>query len=429
MLLSVTHSQINGETAVPGSKSHTIRALAIAAMAKGSSVIRAPLVSDDTLSCLSAACALGAWIRRGDDSMWQVIGTGGRLIEPAHALDMGNSGTGLRIFSALAGLSPAPISFDGDESLRNRPMAALLSALNDLGAKTEANDGHCPLTITGPIHGGETTVDGTSSQYLSALLLAAPLANGDTILNVPFLNEVPYVEMTLAWLKRQCINVKYNKNYSRFHVTGGQQFKGFNETIPGDFSSAAFPLAAAIVTGGGVLIRNLDFSDPQGDKAFVDLARQMGARIETGPDYALVKPGPVRLHSAELDLNSTPDLLPILSVVAACANGITVLKNVAQARLKETDRIAVMAHELTKMGIQVEEFEDGMAITGGKLKPAHVDSFRDHRVAMSLAIAGMTCRESDERNPTVIDSAESIAVTYPTFIDDFTKMGSGFFVV
>ena len=122
MLLSVTHSQINGETAVPGSKSHTIRALAIAAMAKGSSVIRAPLVSDDTLSCLSAACALGAWIRRGDDSMWQVIGTGGRLIEPARALDMGNSGTGLRIFSALAGLSPAPISFDGDESLRNRPI-------------------------------------------------------------------------------------------------------------------------------------------------------------------------------------------------------------------------------------------------------------------------------------------------------------------
>ena len=360
--------------------------------------------------------------------MWQVIGTGGRLIEPARALDMGNSGTGLRIFSALAGLSPAPISFDGDESLRNRPMAALLSALNDLGVKTSDDNGHCPLTITGPIRGGETTVDGTSSQYLSALLLAAPLANGDTILNVPFLNEVPYVEMTLAWLKRQCINLKYNKNYTRFHVTGGQQFKGFNETIPGDFSSAAFPLAAAIVTGGGVLIRNLDFSDPQGDKAFVELAGRMGARIETGPDYALVKPGPVKLHSAELDLNSTPDLLPILSVVAACADGITVLKNVAQARLKETDRIAVMAHELTKMGIQVEEFEDGMAVTGGKLQPAHVDSFRDHRVAMSLAIAGMTC-DSNERNPTVIDSAESIAVTYPSFIDDFTKMGAGFFVV
>ena len=428
MLLSVKHSQINGETAVPGSKSHTIRALAIAALADGTSVIRAPLVSDDTLSCLSAACALGAWIRRRDDSMWQVIGTGGRMIEPAHALDMGNSGTGLRIFSALAALSSSPISFDGDESLRNRPMEALLAALNDLGAKTVSEGGHCPLTITGPITGGETSVDGTSSQYLSALLLAAPLAQGDTILNVPFLNEVPYVEMTLAWLKRQCINLKYNRNYTRFQISGGQKFKAFNETIPGDFSTAAFPLAAAIVTGGGVMIRNLDFKDPQGDKAFVELAGRMGAKIETGPGYACVKPGPVKLHSAELDLNSTPDLLPILSVVAACADGITVLKNVAQARLKETDRIAVMAHELTKMGIQVEEFEDGMAITGGKLKPAHVDSFRDHRVAMSLAIAGMTC-DANEKEPTVIDSAESIAVTYPTFVDDFIRLGAEFYVV
>ena len=428
MLLSVRHSQINGETAVPGSKSHTIRALAIASLAKGSSVIKAPLVSDDTLSCLSAACALGAWVRRGDDSLWQVIGTGGRMIEPAGALDMGNSGTGLRIFSALAALSSSPISFGGDESLRNRPMAPLLSALNDLGAKTESNNGHCPLTVTGPIRGGETSVDGTSSQYLSALLLAAPLAEGDTILNVPFLNEVPYVEMTLAWLKRQNIDLKYNRNYTRFHVVGGQQFKPFNETIPGDFSTAAFPLAAAIVTGGGILIRNLDFSDPQGDKAFVELAGRMGARIETGPGFARVKPGPVKLHSAELDLNSTPDLLPVLAVVAACADGITVLKNVAQARLKETDRIAVMAQELTKMGIQVVEFEDGMAITGGKLKPAHVDSFRDHRVAMSLAIAGMTCAE-DEKEPTLIDSAESIAVTYPTFIDDFSRLGADFYAV
>ena len=428
MLLSVKPSQINGETAVPGSKSHTIRALAIASLAKGTSIIKAPLVSDDTLSCLSAACALGAWVRRGDDSMWQVIGTGGRMIEPARALDMGNSGTGLRIFSALAALSSAPISFGGDESLRNRPMKPLLDALTELGAKTESADGHCPLTVTGPIHGGETTVDGTSSQYLSALLLTAPLADGDTILNVPFLNEAPYVEMTLAWLKRQCINLKYNRNFTRFHVVGGQQFKPFNETIPGDFSTAAFPLAAAIITGGGILIHNLDFNDPQGDKAFVDLVRRMGAKIETGPGFARVSPGPVKLHSAELDLNATPDLLPILSVVAACADGITVLKNVSQARLKETDRIAVMAHELKKMGIQVEEFEDGMAVTGGKLRPAHVDSFRDHRVAMSLAIAGMTC-SPDEAEPTVIDSAESIAVTYPTFVDDFSRLGAGFYVV
>ena len=182
------------------------------------------------------------------------------------------------------------------------------------------------------------------------------------------------------------------------------------------------------MTGGGILIRNLDFSDPQGDKAFVELAGRMGAKIETGPGFARVKPGPVKLHSAELDLNSTPDLLPILSVVAACADGITVLKNVAQARLKETDRIAVMAHELGKMGIQVEEFEDGMAITGGKLKPAHVDSFRDHRVAMSLAIAGMTC-DKDAKDATVIDSAECIGVTYPTFVDDFSRLGAEFYVV
>lgn len=429
MLLSSAHSKINGETAVPGSKSHTIRALAIAALAKGGpSVIKAPLVSDDTLSCLAAATAMGAWIKRGDDSLWKVYGTSGRILEPARPLNLGNSGTGLRLFSAIASLTDAPIEFDGDDSLRTRPMKSLIDSLRNLGVRVQSSNDHCPLSVRGPLCGGETTVDGTSSQYLSALLLVAPLAKSDTILNVPFLNERPYVEMTLEWLNRQKINMKYDKSYTRFHISGNQSYQAFSEQIPGDFSSAAFPLAAAIVTGGTVRIRNLNFQDPQGDKAFIDYVVKMGAKVEKGVDYALVSAPKARLHSAELDLNSTPDLLPVLAVVAACADGITVLKNVKQARLKETDRISVMAQELEKMGIQVVEFDDGMAITGGQLKPAHVDSHCDHRVAMSLAIAGMAC-PANVSEPTVIDSAECINVTYPSFINDFTRMGAAFFEV
>ena len=425
MKLSVNKHTISGEVAIPGSKSHTIRALVIASLAKGTSIIKAPLVSADTLSCLSAASALGAWIKRGDDSVWTISGTGGNILQPAGTVNMGNSGTGIKLFAAMASLSPYQISFDGDESLRSRPMNPLLEALALLGVKSLASEGgKCPFYVHGPMQGGETLVEGKSSQYLSALLLSAPLAPNDSVIIVNRLNEVPYVDITLDWLRNQQIVFRRTPDYSRFEIPGKQAFKPFSVQIPGDFSSACFPMVAAAVTGGAIKLTNLDFNDAQGDQKVIGFLEQMGAKITRLENGIQLKAG-TKLKAVELDLNDTPDALPILCVAAACAEGRSVFKNVAQARIKETDRIHCMKVELEKMGIQVEEFEDGLAITGGKLHGAMVDSYQDHRIAMSLAVAGLAVENPNET--TIIDGAECIAVTYPGFIRDFTSLGAVFY--
>ncbi|MBR2427343.1 MAG: 3-phosphoshikimate 1-carboxyvinyltransferase [Lentisphaeria bacterium] len=425
MKLSVNKHMISGEVSTPGSKSHTIRALVIATLAKGTSIIKSPLVSADTLSCLSAVSALGAWIKRGDDSVWTISGTGGNMLQPAAALNMGNSGTGIKLLAAMASLSPHQIAFDGDESLRSRPMGPLMEALALLGVKSLASEGgKCPFHVQGPMQGGETLVEGKSSQYLSALLLSAPLAPKDSVIIVNRLNEIPYVDITLDWLRNQRIVFRRTPDYSRFEIPGKQSYKPFSVQIPGDFSSACFPLVAAAVTGGSLKLNNLDFTDSQGDQKVIGFMEQMGAKIIRSKNGIQLKAG-AKLKAVELDLNDTPDALPILCVAAACAQGRSVFKNVAQARIKETDRIHCMKVELEKMGVKIEEFEDGLAVTGGKLHGAAVDSHLDHRIAMSLAVAGLAVENPKET--TVIDGAECIAVTYPTFIRDFTALGGVFY--
>lgn len=422
MELSVKHSKINGQVEIPGSKSHTIRAIVIASLASGTSTIKMPLVSDDTISCLKAASILGAWIKRGDDTVWRISGTGGHLLQPAQGiLNMGNSGTGLRMFAALTTLADFPVTFDGDESLRTREMAPLLESLNAMGAKIQTENGKCPLTITGPVDGAEIPVDGKTSQYLSALLLIAPLLKNDSVFHVSSLNEKPYVGMTLDWMRRQNIQVENNEDYSCFKVAGGQKYTPFSTLIPVDFSTASFPLLAAAVTGGSLKVPNLDFSDTQGDKVVFEHFAKMGVEIETKGYLTTIK-GPEKLKAFDVDLNATPDALPAFAVAAACADGVSTLRNAPQARIKETDRIACMTAELRKMGITVEELPDGMVITGGKLKCCkNLQSYKDHRIAMSLAIAAMTAK-----GESIIHDAECISVTYPEFIRDFRQTGAVF---
>lgn len=423
MQLHVLPSKLNGVIDIPGSKSHTIRAIAIATLARGASVIEAPLISEDTLSCLKAAAALGAWVKRGDDTAWKICGTAGNILTPAGTLDMGNSGTGLRLFSAIAALGDSPISFDGDDSLRTRHMAPLLDALRSLGIKAASTNGKCPLTVHGPVIGGEAFVDGTTSQYLSALLLVAPLAKINTLLLVKDLNEIPYVNMTLDWLKREDVAVTHDARYMHFAIKGNQSYKPFTVRIPGDFSTACFPLVAAAICGGKVEIRGLDFSDPQGDKEVFLYLKKMGASISITKEKVVVKGG--NLKAVDLDLNATPDALPVMAVAAACASGRSVFRNIPQARIKETDRIACMTTELRKMGVKVEEFEDGMAVTGGALHASReLNSYKDHRIAMALAIAAMATKKADDVS--VIRDADAAAVTYPGFFDDFSALGANF---
>jgi 3-phosphoshikimate 1-carboxyvinyltransferase len=299
-------------------------------------------------------------------------------------------------------------------------MAPVLSALEMLGAKTVSKDGKCPLSIQGPIRGGKTSVEGKSSQFLTAILLAVPLIEGDTEISVFNLNEKPYVEITLDWLNRQNIKYEYSKDLLSFKIKGAQAYRPFELTIPADFSTATFPLVAAAVTGGEVTIRNLDFNDRQGDKEVFSYLEKMGMDIKRGFEKTIVKSSG-RLSGVDLDLNSTPDALPAMAVAACFASGTTRLLNVPQARIKETDRIACMTCELRKMGADIEELPDGMVIRNSKLHGTEVDSYHDHRIAMALAIAGLNAE-----GKTLVKNAESAAVTYPEFVDDFRRLGAAF---
>ncbi|MDD5696998.1 MAG: 3-phosphoshikimate 1-carboxyvinyltransferase [Victivallaceae bacterium] len=421
MKIRVSKSTVNGEVAVPGSKSHTIRALAAALMADGASVVRAPLDAADTRSALNAVKLLGARVREFP-GRWEIAGTAGKIISPARPIDMGNSGTGLRILSALAATGRTEIVFDGDASLRSRPMGQLTDALSNLGAKVVTCGGKCPVRITGPLRGGRTEVVGTSSQFLTALLFASPFAPRDSEIIPVALQEKPYVEITLGWLNRLGVEFEAAPDMRYFRIPGRQRFRAFDWTIPADFSTAAFPLGAGVLAGGEVKIKNLDFTDLQGDKAVFDFIEKFGARIERLPRYTRVLPG--RLHGVELDLNATPDALPILAVIAAGAQGVTRLFNVAQARIKETDRIACMTRELRKMGIAAAELPDGMIIPGGRLRGAELESYDDHRIAMALTVAALAA-DGDS----LIEKAESAAVTYPDFIADFKALGAAIEVI
>ena len=420
MDLKVCRSTLEGSIAVSGSKSHTIRAIICALAAEGKSIVRSPLESADTRAVLEAAKSFGAEVTE-KPGVWEINGLGGKLKNPGKIIDMMNSGTGLRLLTGLAALQDFPVTFDGDESLRTRKMAPLLSAFEKLGAKVSSNNGKAPFTICGPLHGGATTVDGTSSQFLSSLLFSLPMCKENCEISLEFLMEQPYVGITCDWLAAAGVKVSKSNDLLHWQIEGNQRFMPLDRVIPADFSTASFPLAAGMLSGRNVEIRNLDFNDPQGDKEVFKFAEKMGAVITRGKELSVNNSG--KLKAAELDLNSTPDALPILAVTAAFADGDTLLGNVKQARLKETDRIAVMAKELAKVGVKVKELEDGLIVTGGNFHGGTVESYNDHRIAMAFAVAGTALPEGEEL---IIRNAECAKVSYPDFIRDFKALGADF---
>ncbi|KMQ51797.1 5-Enolpyruvylshikimate-3-phosphate synthase [Chitinispirillum alkaliphilum] len=419
----VRPSKLSGSITVPPSKSHTIRAILISALAEGRSVIRNPLIKGDGNSAICGARSLGARVELQGDTLY-VEGIGGDYSGGSQHFDMGNSGTGTTLFASVAALGSKMRRFDGDESLRSRPVKPLLEALCALGATCdcEGSNSDLPFTVRGPIRGGKVSVDGISSQFVSSLLLACPLVSEDTHITVNNLHEHPYVEMTLWWLEKQNIEIEYSQNLTSYNIAGGQAYKPFDIKIPCDFSSATFSAVAAAVTKGSVVLNGTDFTDPQGDKIVFDILSEMGASINKGESS--VKVGCGSLKGAHIDLNTIPDSLPALSIAACLSEGETYLSNVAQARIKETDRIAVMNSELSKMGATVRELPDGLVIRKSDLRGTHVSGHHDHRVVMALALAGMVAQ-----GETVIDNAEAAAVTYPTFVEDFKAIGADISVV
>jgi 3-phosphoshikimate 1-carboxyvinyltransferase len=427
MKRTVSPSKLSGAVLVPGSKSHTIRALLIATLARGTSVLRIPLESADTKSALDLCVSLGAEIRQegsGVNALWRVKGTGGAF-RPA-SINVGNSGTALYLAAAVAATGRQKVAFDGDEQIRRRSAAPLLQALRELGAevKEDGAAGCAPFSVCGPLKGGKVSIECPTSQYLSALLLAAPLAPAGKMseIAVPLLYEQPYAEMTLRWLERQGITI-FRRKLEWFSIPGGQKYQAFDSCIPADFSSATFFFCAAAITGSKLLVRGLDPQDSQGDKMVLPILEAMGCRIDyseagieiEGPEGRSPGEG---LRGGVFDLNAMPDALPALAATACFAHGESRFINVPQARIKETDRIAVMACELAALGAETEELPDGLIIRGKgslegcSLEAAYARGHGDHRVIMALAIAALGANR-----PVCIDDDTAVAVTFPGFFD------------
>lgn len=424
MLLKVNKTKkLSGEITVPSSKSHTIRAVIIAALAEGRSTLLNPLFSEDTRAAIHACQSLGAIIRQQNQTLL-IDGFGTAPRKPETILDMRNSGTSTNlVMGILAGLG-VPAGITGDASLQTRPVKSLAAALENLGCTVtfEKDNGCPPLTISGRLSGGKVVIDASkSSQYVSSLLLACPLAKNNTEILVEHPTELPYIEMTLKWLDAQ--NIQYERDgFGCFKIFGNQHYNPFQKAIPADWSSAAFPLCAAAVTDSDVLVKGVDMADVQGDKAIVEYLSGMGADIRVEGNGLRIRG--TELHGKTLDINATPDALPVLSVIGCLAKGETRLTNVAQARVKETDRIKVMAKELQKMGADIKELPDGLIIKESALQGTALHGHHDHRVVMALSIAGMkTDRE------TTIDTAEAVSVTYPDYVNTMSQLGAKFTLI
>jgi 3-phosphoshikimate 1-carboxyvinyltransferase len=420
MHLVVRKSRLKGTVTIPASKSHTIRAVAIASLAAGQSIIRKPLVSSDTQAAVDCYRALGAEIDTSDAALWKVSGTGGKIKAPQETINVGNSGTTLRIAMGSAALAQPgqTVHFTGDEQIQSRPIAPLMEALSNLGAKCSSinNNDKAPLQITGQLAGGKTTIAASTSQYLSSLLLCTPLAANDSEIEVSLLNEPGYVQMTLDWLDKQGTEYQ-NDDMRYFKIKGNQSYNAFDATIPADFSSATFFLCAAALAADEVTLLGLDFDDSQPDKAVVDYLKAMGADINIEPTSVTIRAA--ALKGIEIDMNKTPDALPAMAVIAAFAEGTTRLVNVPQARGKETDRIKCMAEELRKMAVDVEELPDGLIIRHGRPRPAELDGRSDHRIVMALSLAGLGLDSQCN-----INTAEAIGVTFPGYVELMKSIGA-----
>ncbi len=414
-------SKINGEIIVPGSKSHTIRAFYFAMLADGKSRIKSPLMSSDALSSITVSKAFGAKII-DKKNLFEVDGVNGKPIIPENVIDVGNSGTTINIGLSVAALVDGYTVFTGDHQIRNRPVAPLQAALNNLGASvnTTRNNGNPPVIVKGRAKGGTTHLDGISSQYLTSLLVSCPLLDNDTTVIMDRLFEIPYVDITLWWLNKLGIKVE-NDNYTSFYIPGRQNYRCFEETIPGDFSSATFFIALGAIPGNRVKLRNLDMSDPQGDKLVLKIVESMGAKVIYNNDSIEIIGD--ELTGLEIDMNSIPDALPAISALACLCEGTTTIRNVKNARLKETDRIKVMHDELSKLGADIKEIEDGLIIKKSKLNGGIVNGYHDHRIVMAMSIIGQTISEE-----LTIETAEAVNVTFPDFAE-FLKNAGGNIVI
>lgn len=418
MILAVSPaSRFTGEVVVPSSKSHTVRALLLALLARGKSRVRDMLESDDTRACMDVVRALG-----GNVDGERISGNGVSLATDTKEIFTGDSGITTTFVVPILGLrrnTTNVIRVRMGTQMAKRPMAPLSEALAPLGMRVTK----CGkiLEVSGALMGGKSCVRGSNSQYLSALLMALPFAIGDSVIDAVDTQEWPYIEMTLSWLRDLGIFIRHDvasKCRHRFFIPGEQRISAFSRRIPADFSSASYPIAAAVLIPGRVVVRGVDMRDAQGDKRLVDILRRMGADI-SATTRGLVVRGGAELHGVTVDMGDMPDMVPTLAAVATQTNGVTHIKNIRHAREKETDRISAMTAQLRKMGARVTERPSSLTMYHSKLHGARLHGYRDHRTIMALAVAGLVAD-----GVTRIDTAEGIRKTFPTFPALMASLGA-----
>lgn len=416
---------VHGSIRPPGSKSITNRALVCAALAEGISTLSGALDSEDTQAMIDSLHRLGIPVeRQNDGSRLVVSGCGGQLPTSETDLFVGNSGTTIRFLTAMTTLGRGTYRLDGVPRMHERPIADLLSALNQLGAdvRSEAGTGCPPVVVhANGLPGGRATIRGDiSSQFLSGLLMAAPLAQNNVELIVEGdLVSKPYVTMTIGVMQEFGVQAHYS-GLSRFLISGQQHYRGCEYAIEPDASAASYFWGLAAVTGGEVTVEGLALRALQGDVEFVGCLEKMGCRILHDRRGITVAGPSAPLRGIDVDMNAISDTAQTLAVVALFAEGPTTIRGVAHIRHKETDRIADLARELRKLGAGVEELSDGMRITPAPLHGAEIETYNDHRMAMSFALAGMRIPGFTIFNP------GCTAKTYPRFFEDLkalTKVG------
>ncbi len=417
MSCKVEKSKISGQIVCPPNKSYTHRAIFLASLAGNNSRVDNVLLSADTLATIEACKKFGAQIETKDLSI--IVKTPIKLGTNVPEINTENSGTTIRIASGIASLFSQEITLTGDSSLQKRPMKPLLDALSSIGAQCSSTDGKPPIKIKGKISGGDVTIPGNfSSQFVSALLISAPLTNNGINLTIEGnLVSKPYLDATIATMRKFGVTVQTLIPYKRYNITP-QIYKNTTFTIPIDFSSLALLLSAAVLNGEEVIIKGNIGDLPQGDEVFIDILEQMGVTVIINDEEIKIK-SPEKLKGGKFDLSNSPDILPPLAILSLNTSSPIEIVNVKHARLKETDRIAIISRELVKLGIKVQEREDGLTLESSEsLTSAELNSENDHRLFMAFCIAGMYIGNCTVTNP------ESVKVSYPNFIEEMSRLGA-----
>jgi 3-phosphoshikimate 1-carboxyvinyltransferase len=417
----ISSSILKGEIAIPPSKSQTLRAILFGMMAKGKTTLSNFLISPDTQAMMNACRLFGASIDYLDHKM-TIRGIEGKISHTEDVIDAGNSGIVLRFCSAIGALAHSPVVITGDHSIRHqRPMKPLIDGLKQLGVLVQSmrGDDLAPIILKGPIQPGQIIVQGEDSQPVSALLIALAFAKGTSRLKIVNMGEKPWVELTLHWLNRLGIDYK-RFSETDFEISGNSTIDGFDYRIPGDLSSLAFPMTAALITQSELKINNVDLSDPQGDKALIDVVKQMGGKIDfdTSRKQLLIQKNN-SLKGMRIDVNPFIDAIPALAVLACFAEGETILYHAKNARNKECNRLRCLAIELKKMGADIEENIDGLRIRHSNLHGAKLNSHYDHRLAMAFSIAGLAASSDSE-----VLSVDCIDKSYPNFKQAMNQCGA-----